>query len=81
MYAEARELLEDAEDGKGTVYFESDLEDAKEAVNEVLEDYERLLKELPAAEAAEMKTTAALKMEELRGRLENIMEGLIHDED
>ena len=80
-YAEARELLEDAEDGKGTVYFESDLEDAREAVAEVLEDYERLLTELPAAEAAEMKATAALKMEELRGRLDLIMEGLIHDED
>jgi len=35
MYAEAKDLITDAEDGRGTVYFEEDLADAREAIEAI----------------------------------------------
>lgn len=80
-YAEARELLEEAEDGKGTTYFESDLEDAREAVDEVIAQYEKQLLELSDTESAQLRASVGLRMEELKGRLALLMDSLIHDED
>ena len=77
-YSEARDLLEDAEDGRDTVYFESDLEEAREAVEQLLGDYDRLLGSLPDQESADLRKTA-LKFEEVRARLDNLLESLIHE--
>ena len=80
-YSEARDLLEDAEEGRNTVYFESDLEEAREAVEQVMADYAKLLEVLPEKESSDLRTTAGLKMEELRSRLGTLVDSLIHDED
>ena len=69
-YAEARELLSDAEEGRDTVYFEEDLQDATEAVEALLARYAAEKERLPQAEAAQLHQMVGLKMEELRSRLQ-----------
>lgn len=80
-YQEAREFLEDAEDGKGTVYFEDDLQDARESVTEMLEKFEESKGRLPEAEREQLVQLVGLKMEELRSRLQVLIESLINDDD
>ena len=81
MYSEGREAIEDAEESKGTVYFEEDLNEAKELIQALLARYEEARTELPAGEAEQLVQVVGLKMEELRSRLDIMLEELIHDDD
>jgi len=81
LYVEAREFMEDAEESIGTVYFEDDMNDAKEAIEELLARFDQAKQELTAAEANQLVQMVGLKMEELKSRLEVMQENLIHDDD
>lgn len=81
MYVEARELMEDAEESLGKVYFEDDLNEARECIDELLARFERARSQLPPAEASQLNQIVGLKMEELRSRLASMDENLIHDDD
>ena len=81
-FAEARELLSDAEEAMGTTYFNDDLEDAKEATEKVLDRYERMKESMPegSAERLELQRSVGLKIEELRGRYTILVQSLIDDD-
>ncbi|XP_054763363.1 uncharacterized protein LOC129269948 [Lytechinus pictus] len=67
-FMETRELLEDAMEAKGTVYFNDDLKDAKEAVQETLSQFEDLMVKLSEEQERNVRRTIGLKMEELRAQ-------------
>merc|ERR1711916_235864 len=71
-FFEAKELMEDAHDSFETVYFSEDYEDAQEAVEEVVEDYEALLKTLSEEDARVVKTKIALRIEELKSEFKDL---------
>ena len=81
-FAEARELLSDAEEAMGTTYFNDDLKDAREATEKVLERYESMKASLPKGsnELIELQRSLGLKIEELRGRLGLLIQTLIEDD-
>lgn len=81
-FAEARELLSDAEEAIGTTYFEDDLEDARIAVEQVLERYESIKASLPEGsdELVDLQRSVGLKMEELRGRYSLLIQNLVEDD-
>ena len=81
LYSDAKELMEDAEESLGTVYFEDDMNDAREAIEELLERFAEARQTLPPAEAKQMVQMVGLKMEELKSRLDVMQENLIHDDD
>ena len=81
LYSEGREAMEDAEESKGTVYFEEDLKEARQIIEDLLERYEQARESLPAGEADQLVQLVGLKMEELRSRLNVLLEELIHDDD
>ena len=54
-FQEARELLEDARESFGTVYFSEDFDDAIEAVDDILNDYKVLLSSVNEKEAADIQ--------------------------
>ena len=81
LYGEAKELMGDAEDSKGSRYFEEDLEDAREAIEELIARYATAKTELPPSEAEALTQLVGLKVEELRSRLAVMMESLVHDDD
>lgn len=82
LFAEARLLLQDAEDSKGTVYFSDDFEDAKKGVSDTLDAYHRLLEhtELPDARDA-IKSANDPKFRQLAEEFAVLEEQLINDED
>jgi len=80
-YSEARELLTDAEEALGTVYFEEDLQDATEAVKALLARFDEIKASLSDEEAHQLNIMVGLKMEELKSRLDVLMDNLIHDEE
>lgn len=67
-FMETRELLEDAMESKDTVYFNDDLKDAKEAVQETLSHFEDLMAKLSEEQERNVRRTIGLKMEELRAQ-------------
>lgn len=73
-FAEAREEIESAMDSKETVYFNEEAECAREAVGEVLELYEGLLKKLPEGEKAAIQRAMGLKIEQLKAELQQLNE-------
>ncbi|XP_052774251.1 uncharacterized protein LOC128212895 [Mya arenaria] len=75
-FAEARELLGDARESQGTVYFSEDLEEAQAAVNETLAEYRDLLDRLSDKQRQELISTLGLRMEELRAQQAAIEEEL-----
>ncbi|XP_041474538.1 uncharacterized protein LOC121423275 [Lytechinus variegatus] len=75
-FMETRELLEDAMEAKGTVYFNDDLKDAKEAVQETLSQFEDLMVKLSEEQERNVRRTIGLKMEELRAQEAMIDESL-----
>ena len=81
-FAEARELLSDAEEAMGTTYFNDDLDDAREATEKVLERYESMKASLPEGsdELMDLQRSLGLKIEELRGRLGLLIQTLIEDD-
>lgn len=81
LYGEARELMEDAEDSLGKVYFVDDLNEAREAIEQMIKRFEDARTQLPPAEAEQLVQIVGLKMEELRSRLATMDENLIHGDD
>ncbi|XP_057794647.1 embryogenesis-like protein [Salvia miltiorrhiza] len=73
-FAEAREEIESAMDSKETVYFNEEAECAREAVGEVLELYEGLLRRLPEGERASIQRAMGLKIEQLKAELAQLNE-------
>jgi uncharacterized coiled-coil DUF342 family protein len=81
LYGEARELMEDAEDSLGKVYFVDDLNEAREAIEQMIKRFEDARTQLPPAEAEQLVQIVGLKMEDLRSRLATMDENLIHGDD
>ena len=79
-FAEARDLLSDAEESIGTTYFEDDLEDAKVAVEQVFERYDAMRTALPEDEVMDLQRSIGLKIEELRGRYSLLIQSLVEDD-
>lgn len=73
-FAEAREEIESAMDSKETVYFNEEAECAREAVGEVLELYDGLLRRLPESERASIQRAMGLKIEQLKAELAQLNE-------
>ncbi|KAH3873262.1 uncharacterized protein LOC127868979 [Dreissena polymorpha] len=73
-FADARELLADARENKGTVYFSEDLKDAQEAVKTTLEEYQKLLMKLSDQQKHDVISTLGLRMEELKAQQSAIEE-------
>ncbi|KAG6434854.1 hypothetical protein SASPL_106498 [Salvia splendens] len=73
-FAEAREEIESAMDSKETVYFNEEAECAREAVGEVLELYEGLLRRLPESERGSIQRAMGLKIEQLKAELQQLNE-------
>ena len=63
-------------EAKGTVYFNDDLKDAKESVQETLSQYEDLMTKLSEEQERNVRRTIGLKMEELRAQEAMIDESL-----
>lgn len=61
-----------------TIYFDSDLKEAQEAVTEALELYEELLESLSLEQREGVIRTIGLKMEELRAQQTMIEDSLHH---
>ncbi|XP_033108059.1 uncharacterized protein LOC117109756 [Anneissia japonica] len=75
----AQELLQDAEESKDTVYFNDDLNDASEAVNETLRTYSTLLDILTEQQKQNVVRSIGLKMEELKAHQSLIIDSLKED--
>ncbi|XP_035694925.1 uncharacterized protein LOC118428813 [Branchiostoma floridae] len=74
LFMEARELLSDAVEAKGTIYFNEDLEDATTAVKETLALYNQLLEQLTEEQRNDVVRAIGLKMEELKAQESMIQE-------
>ncbi|VEU35397.1 unnamed protein product [Pseudo-nitzschia multistriata] len=71
LFVEARLCIDDAKDSVGTVYFEEDSEEAREAVEAAIECFETLVGEISDAdEKNRVLRSNGLKVEQLRGELE-----------
>ncbi|XP_005096601.1 uncharacterized protein LOC101854564 [Aplysia californica] len=79
QFMEARELLDDARESMGTVYFSDDMSDAQAAVSDTLVEYKQLLSQLSADQRQEVLKTIGLRMEELKAQEQAIKEAL-HDD-
>ncbi|XP_071797890.1 uncharacterized protein [Asterias amurensis] len=75
-FMEAKELLDDARESMGTVYFNDDLEDADGAVEETLKEYKSLLARLSEEQKQTVMRTIGLRMEELSAQQIMIRESL-----
>jgi len=68
---EARLCIDDVKDSVGTVYFEDDSEEAREAVDAAIECFEKLLSEIKDVdERNKVLRSNGLKVEQLKGELE-----------
>src|SRR5690606_25033382 len=72
LFVTARECLEDARESVDTVYFAPDLKDAEKAVQECLDFYEKLLKEMDEENANKLKREQQSKMEQLKAELREL---------
>ncbi|ESP04054.1 hypothetical protein LOTGIDRAFT_230306 [Lottia gigantea] len=79
QFMEAREMMEDARESKGTTYFSEDVEDAQKAVKETLESYQQLLAKISDSQKQQVMRTIGLKMEELKAQLIAMEEDLKED--
>ncbi|GBG34225.1 Hypothetical Protein FCC1311_104492 [Hondaea fermentalgiana] len=78
-FAEARMCLGDANDSLETVYFEEDLQDAQDAVKACLASYEALINDLSPEQAGAFKRENGLKVEQLKGELDALMQSLLEE--
>jgi hypothetical protein len=81
LFVEARELIADALDSQGSTYFEDDLDDAQHAVKECVEMYEDMLGGLSAEDKGKVMRMMGMKIEQLKGELQVILDSLLHDEE
>ncbi|XP_033734964.1 uncharacterized protein LOC117323692 [Pecten maximus] len=75
-FAEARELMQDARESQGTVYFSDDMSEAQEAVQDTLEEYRSLLSKLDETQKQNVVRTIGLRMEELKAQQAALEESL-----
>ncbi|XP_069123477.1 uncharacterized protein [Argopecten irradians] len=75
-FTDARELMQDARDSQGTVYFSDDMAEAQEAVNDTLEEYSSLLSKLDDTQKQNVVRTIGLRMEELKAQQAALEEAL-----
>lgn len=66
----ARDELEYAEEARGTVYYNDDKEGAREAVQECLNTYDNLLKDLNNEQKLDVQRKIGLKIMELKSQLD-----------
>ena len=66
-------------EAKGTVYFNEDLQEAKESIEETLAKYKSLLSKLSEEQERNVRRTIGLKMEELKAQEAMILESLKDD--
>lgn len=71
-FAEAREEIEMALESKDTVYFDEEVEIAREAAKVVLDMFEGLLAKLPESERAALQRSMGLKIEQLKAELQQL---------
>ena len=71
LFVEARMCIDDVKDSVGTVYFEDDADDAREAVEAAITHFETLVKEITDLdEKNKVLRSNGLKVEQLKGELE-----------
>ncbi|KAF9986424.1 hypothetical protein BGZ65_007628 [Modicella reniformis] len=70
LFMTARDELEYAEEARGTVYYNDDKETAREAVQECLNTYSELLKDLDEAQKLDVQRKIGLKIMELKSQLD-----------
>ncbi|KAG8237322.1 hypothetical protein J437_LFUL014487 [Ladona fulva] len=75
-FGEAMELLSDARNSMGTVYFSDDMTDAEVMVDEVCKDYEKLLSDLDSGQSGKVTRAIGLKVEELKAQLQLLKESI-----
>jgi len=74
LFVEARLCIEDVNESAGTQYFDEDAQAAREAVQEVLDAFEKILASTPDAnEKNRILRGNGLKVEQLKGELEMAM--------
>ncbi|XP_044511069.1 embryogenesis-like protein [Mangifera indica] len=71
-FAEAREEIEMAMESKETVYFNEEVECARDAVKEVLDRFEGLLGKLKESEKEALRRSMGLKIEQLKAELHQL---------
>eukprot|EP00277_Geminigera_cryophila_P043668 CAMPEP_0173080940 /NCGR_PEP_ID=MMETSP1102-20130122/16727_1 /TAXON_ID=49646 /ORGANISM="Geminigera sp., Strain Caron Lab Isolate" /LENGTH=174 /DNA_ID=CAMNT_0013954927 /DNA_START=141 /DNA_END=665 /DNA_ORIENTATION=- len=81
LFVEARELIADALDSQGSTYFEDDLDDAQHAVKECVTEYDTMLSQLDEPKKGETMRLMGMKMEQLKGEMNLILDSLTHDEE
>ncbi|KAI1311571.1 hypothetical protein EDD11_003423 [Mortierella claussenii] len=70
LFMTARDELEYAEEARGTVYYNDDKEAAREAVQDCLNSYNELLKELDDTQKLDVQRKIGLKIMELKSQLD-----------
>lgn len=75
-FKEAMELLDDARGSVGTVYFSEDMTDAEDAIQDVLSDYESLIKDTNEDQRQIVIRTIGLKIEELKAQVQMLKDSL-----
>ena len=76
LFVEARMCIDDVKDSLGTVYFEDDADDAREAVEAAINHFEALLEEITDIdEKNKVLRSNGLKVEQLKGELELTLSG------
>mmetsp|Transcript_21868 Transcript_21868/g.52029 ORF Transcript_21868/g.52029 Transcript_21868/m.52029 type:complete len:199 (-) Transcript_21868:170-766(-) len=76
LFVEARMCIEDVKDSLGTVYYEDDADDAREAVDAAIQHFQALLAEITDIdEKNKVLRSNGLKVEQLKGELELTLSG------
>eukprot|EP00531_Pseudo-nitzschia_arenysensis_P016057 CAMPEP_0116129118 /NCGR_PEP_ID=MMETSP0329-20121206/7759_1 /TAXON_ID=697910 /ORGANISM="Pseudo-nitzschia arenysensis, Strain B593" /LENGTH=173 /DNA_ID=CAMNT_0003623375 /DNA_START=27 /DNA_END=548 /DNA_ORIENTATION=- len=76
LFVEARMCIDDVKDSFGTVYYEEDADDARDAVDAAIKNFEALLHEITDIdEKNKVLRSNGLKVEQLKGELELTLSG------
>ena len=76
LFVEARLCIEDATESVGTTYFEEDSEAAREAVQEAVDTFQKLIDEIEDLDEKNRVLRAnGLKVEQLKGELDLALKG------
>jgi hypothetical protein len=76
LFVEARMCIDDLNDSVGTTYYDEDAEEAREAVETAVENFQALLKEITDIEQKNrVLRSNGLKVEQLKGELELTLKG------
>jgi Mg2+/Co2+ transporter CorC len=76
LFVEARMCIDDLNDSVGTTYYDEDAEEAREAVETAVGNFQALLKEITDIEQKNrVLRSNGLKVEQLKGELELTLKG------